>query len=101
MKNRIDFLGIIAIIVIIGIVLAACGGGGGLNGTFVDASGDVSVTFSGDKITIKNPAEETTGTFKIEDGKIVTTDDRGRTSSVNYTLDGNKLTFMGMTFTKK
>lgn len=64
--------------VILVLAMTACGGsgsgnaGGELNGTFIDETGTVSLTFEGNKVTLDFPTDDytTEGTFETDDGYL-------------------------------
>jgi hypothetical protein len=101
MKNKTKV--IIAVIAIIGLTIAACGGGGGLSGTYSNEF--MSFTFSGNKLTVEAFGQKEEGTYQIKGGKLITTSKDGETETYDYTLTGNVLTMsMGgfeYTLTKK
>jgi len=98
MKNKKTLFGFIAFAVII-FTLAGCGGSKP-NGTYVDAEGDVSITFSGNKLTIDEYGEKIEGTYKAKDGKIHFTDGEYE-ESWEYSLEGNTLILDDTVFSKK
>jgi hypothetical protein len=104
MKNAKRLIGIIALVAIIGLTMAACGGGGKLSGTYVDEKdGIIHMTFSGKKITtgfVTAREYDDEGTFELKGGKLYVTID-GETDSGDIVIDGNKFTLDGTTFVKK
>ena len=91
------------------LLLAGCGGGagGGLSGTYVDESGTMSFTFSGNKVAMDFDGYEINGKFEAKGGilKIFDVEDEEDaaliTGETEYTLAGNVLTIDGVEFTKK
>ena len=104
MKNTIKLFGFIALVAIIGLAMAACGGDR-LSGTYADDTGIISFTFSGNKLTVEAFGQKAEGTYKTSDGKLITTSPDGKTETYEYILDGNNLTInqhgMKYTLTKK
>jgi len=91
MKNTIKILGIIALIAIIGVTMVACGGG--LSGTYADATGSMTFTFKGKNFTTEAWGQKNEGTFTTKDGKITFANvTSGREDTYSYTLEGDTLT---------
>jgi hypothetical protein len=97
MQNTIKILGIIAIVAVIGITMAACSGGGGggkLSGTYSSDDGSITFTFSGKKLTAEAFGQKGEGTYEIKDGKLITTSSDGKTATYNnFKIEGNKLSY--------
>jgi len=105
LKNVIKFMCVIALTVITGFSTAACGGGGGLNGTYANEDlKEWTMTFSGSRVTNSFLGEVSVGTYDVEDDSITMTFN-GESATSKYTLEGDKLRIMesGMTlsFIKK
>ena len=102
MKNKIKLTGIIAFVAVIGLTVAACGGGKIPKGKYVHTSG-MYYEISGNKVTewidegsIRN------GTYVINDsGFFVFTVDTGRVYTESFARDGNKLIIGGTVYEKK
>ena len=98
MKNTIKIFGIIALVAVIGITMAACNKGGGsgggkLSGTFeVDDRPGYTRTFSGNKHTFEGPGYKSEGTFTISGDELTVTAADGDVSKFKYTLSGKTLT---------
>jgi hypothetical protein len=98
MKNFGKFLGIIAIVAVIGFSMAACnkgggGGGGNLNGTYSDEYGMATYIFEDGKITMKSMGMSLKGTFQIKGKNIIATfDGLDKPETIKYTLQGDTLT---------
>jgi predicted amidohydrolase len=95
-------VGIVAIIAIIGLTVIACNKGGSSggssggskisNGTYVDDSGKISCTFSGNKLIMDAYGRKAEGTYQIKDGNLLSTAADGETTTTPYELEGDKLT---------
>jgi hypothetical protein len=96
MRNFVKFLGIIALVAIIGFTMTACGGGGGggnLNGTYSDEYGMATYTFSDGKISMKSMGMTLSGTFQIKGKNIIATfNGLDKPETIKYTLQGDTLT---------
>jgi hypothetical protein len=114
MKNVFKFLGIIALVAIIGFAFTACGdgdddnnGNGNGNGTETpiasfagtwNASGGRSVVFTGNNFNYKvNGTTQYSGTFSVSGSTITFTISTG-TASGNFTLSGTTLTLSNHTW---
>jgi hypothetical protein len=106
MKNAIkNIFGIIALVAVVGFVVVACdknnssdsaattSASGQLSGTYVDESGEVSYTFSGNKMIMGHGDHDHEYTFEIKDGKLIATSEHGATES-GFSLEGDKLTLV-------
>jgi hypothetical protein len=91
MKNTIRLIGLAALVAVIGLILAACGGGGSLSGKYSTDDDSMSYTFSGKKVTAEAFGQKGEGTYELKDGKIIITSD-GKTETYDYKLEGNTLT---------
>jgi hypothetical protein len=91
MKNK-KLIGFILMIAIMGLVIIACGGGGGLSGTFATDDGMISYTFTGNKLTAEALGQKSEATYQLKDGKLIMTSADGKTEAYPYTLSGNTLT---------
>jgi len=83
------------------ITMAACGGGSALRGTYTDASGMVSQSFSGGKLTTNMGGWIVESTYELKDGVMVITDADGEVTQAPYSLDGKTLTIDGVEYYKK
>jgi len=96
--------GIIVLFALIGFTMAACGGG--LSGSYsLTGGGDLTYTFSGNKITMESIGKVLgEGTFKASGGKLTISVD-GAEQTLDYTLKGKDLILgpagQQLTFTKK
>ena len=116
--SRRNFSWVITALFVVIFSIVACGGGSGSksskipNGTYVsnsDYDEPISITFSGNKVVIKNGNVTTEGTYElVEEYKekdfsrgvlIVKTRDDEINSS--YSLEGNELRYYGTVFIKK
>ncbi|MDR0302548.1 MAG: hypothetical protein LBI04_09600 [Treponema sp.] len=102
MKNTIKLFGIIVIAAVIGLTIIACSSGGGIpNGIY--ESGNVSITISGNHITISRDGTITiASTYELKGGYIYYDEDfNGIKKNTDCKIEGNVLTFGGRRFTKK
>jgi len=105
-KAMLRIVGIIALIAVIGFVFAACGGGGKLSGSYsLTGGGDLTYTFSGNKLTMESIGKVLgEGTFSTKGGKLTMSID-GNEQTLDYTLEGKNLILSAggqkLTFTKK
>lgn len=92
--SKMRWIGIIALVAIIGLTIAACGGGGSnLNGTWATADGNASYTFAGNKVTVQRGTTTIEGTIEIKDGNLLMTlDGAGETNSYAYKIENDTLT---------
>ncbi|MCL1939869.1 MAG: hypothetical protein FWG04_04335 [Desulfovibrionaceae bacterium] len=76
-----------------------------LSGTYVDAKGKNSVTFSGNKMIQKMYGAKMEAAYELKDGFIVWTNAGGNVIKTPYKLEGNTLTLdegkYAETYTKK
>jgi hypothetical protein len=106
MKNTIkNIFGIIALAAAVGFVVVACDksessdtaatdtASGQLSGTYVDEGGEVSYTFSGNKMTMSHGGHDHEYTFEVKEGKLIVTTEHGATES-DFSLEGDKLTLV-------
>jgi len=91
-KTMLRIAGIIAIAVVISFAAASCGGGGKLNGSYsLTGGGDLTYTFSGNKVTMESIGKVLgEGTFSTKGGKLTMTID-GNEQTLDYSLDGKDL----------
>ncbi|MCL2801149.1 MAG: hypothetical protein FWD28_05285 [Treponema sp.] len=96
MKNTVKIIGIIAFIAIIGLTIAACGGGGGkLDGTYENTTAGftTSFTFEGNTVVMKMGGSVLAeGTFETKNGELSVAYTNGVSDSFKYTIKGNTLT---------
>ncbi|MCL2720956.1 MAG: hypothetical protein FWD47_06405 [Treponema sp.] len=96
MKNTKKIIGIIALVAIIGLTIAACGGGGGkLDGTYENTTAGftTSYTFEGNTVVMKMGGSVLAeGTFEAKSGELSFNFSNGVSDSFKYSLKGNTLT---------
>jgi len=108
MKNTVRIIRIITLVVI-GITMVSCGGGGGggkLSGTYKADTGNMTYTFSGNKITFEYAGVKMEGTFETNGDQITTTwEGLSGSQTDKYSIKGKKLTWtsngMEVTYTKQ
>jgi len=90
MKSRIGMIGIIAFVAVIGFTMVSCGGG--LSGSYsLTGGGDLTYTFSGNKMTMESGGRVLgEGTFKASGGKLIM-EVEGATQTIDYRLEGKNL----------
>ena len=93
MKNKITLIGIIAIVAVIGLTAAACGGGGGkLSGRYeMDNRPGYFRTFTGNQYTFEGPGIRNEGTFTISGDELTITASDGDVTKFKFRLSGGKL----------
>ena len=103
MKKVLRMTGIIALFAIIGLSVAACGGGGKLSGVYSDEKGTMTFTFSGNKMTSEAFGQKGEGTYKIEGDKLLATGPDGKTEFWDFKIEGDTITMgqSGFNFTLK
>ena len=92
LKTMLRIVRITALAAVIGFVFVACGGGGKLNGSYsLTGGGDLTYTFSGNKLTMESIGKVLgEGTFSTKGGKLTMSID-GNEQTLDYTLDGKDL----------
>ena len=105
MKNTIRLIGIIALVVIVGSSILACGGGGGKipNGRYVASSG-WSYEFSGNKVKefSSDNVLADSGTWEIsKEGLFLFHTDAGKTERHSFSRNGDTITVGGTAYVKQ
>ena len=104
MKNTFRLIGIIALAVIVGSSMIACGGGGKIpNGKYV-ASFGWSYEFSGNKLKEFNSDNDLidSGTWEIsKEGIFIFNTDAGKTERHSFSRNGDTLTIGGTAYVKQ
>jgi len=108
MKNTVRIIRIITLVVI-GITMVSCGGGGGggkLSGTYKSDVGNMTYTFSGNKISFEFAGVKMEGTFETKGDQITTVwEGLSGSKTDTYSVKGKKLTWTSngveVTYTKQ
>ena len=94
---------LIALFLVLVICLSLCACGGKLEGTYQDNLGFSTITFEGDTIEYISLASDgvKTGTYVIEDDKIIVNYDNGQSDTFEYDEETGTFSFCGILIYRK